>query len=61
MKLKQILSLPIGVILLAVAILMEKFLPETRTLDFIEGILMGLSIVFTITYIIMVSKKARKD
>ena len=61
MKKAQLLTLPIGLILLAAAILMEKFLPATDSLDFIVGFLMGLSIVLNIYYIIaLVSHKHEK-
>ena len=48
MKLKYILALPPGMVLLAIAILMEKFLPSNNFNDFIEGLLSGLSVVLNI-------------
>ena len=57
MKLQKILSLPIGMICLALGILMEKFLPINNTLDFIEGFLIGLSIVLNIYYIFITITK----
>lgn len=38
---KQLLALPIGMLLLAIALLMEKFLPGNNFLDFTEGFLIG--------------------
>ncbi|MCX6236061.1 MAG: hypothetical protein NTY07_00660 [Bacteroidia bacterium] len=60
MKRQQVLALPIGMICLAIAILMEKFLPANNFLDFIEGLLTGLSIVLNIYYIFAVSHKNKK-
>jgi hypothetical protein len=57
MKFQKILSLPIGMICLAVGILMEKFLPSNNTLDFIEGFLIGLSVVLNIYYIFVIASK----
>ncbi len=57
MKYKQILEWPLGLILLAVAILIERFLPENDGLDFIAGFLTGLSIVLNLGYIYKRSKR----
>jgi hypothetical protein len=57
MKYKQLSSQPIGLLLLAIAILIERFLPENNGLDFIAGFLFGLSIVLNISYIYKRSKK----
>jgi len=35
MKIKQVLALPVGMIFLAIAIMMEKFLPANHLYDFI--------------------------
>ena len=56
-KLQQVLALPIGMIFLAIAILMEKFLNGNSLFDFIEGMLTGLSIVLNIYYIFAVAHK----
>jgi len=56
MKLEKVLALPIGMICLAIAILMGKFLPVTNLFDFIEGLLTGLSIVLNIYYIFVIVK-----
>lgn len=37
------LALPIGILALVSAILMERFLPSTEGLNFIEGLLFGMS------------------
>ena len=59
LKIKEVLALPIGMICLAIAILMEKFLPITNLFDFIEGLLTGLSIVLNIYYIFVIAKKSK--
>ena len=56
MKIQQVLALPIGMIFLAIAILMEKFLSTNNFLDFIEGFFTGLSIVLNIYYIFVIAK-----
>ena len=60
MKLKQALAMPIGMVLLAIAILMGKLLPPTNIFDFIEGMLTGLSIVLNLYYIVVISQKTRE-
>lgn len=59
MKLNQILALPIGLLLLAIALLMGKFLPENNFLDFTEGLLMGLSAVLNIWFIYIMVKNSK--
>lgn len=44
-------ALPIGVFALVAAILMERFLPSNQGLNFLEGFLFGLSMVFNLSYI----------
>jgi hypothetical protein len=61
MKTKDVLAMPIGLILVAIAILMMKFLPGNSVFDFTEGFLIGLSIVLNIYYIFAVSRKNRKE
>jgi len=56
MKIQQVLALPIGMIFLAIAILMEKFLPVNNLFDFIEGLFTGLSIALNIYYIFVITK-----
>jgi len=60
MKLKKALTMPVGALLLAIAIMLEKFLPGSNLLDFIEGFLIGLSIVLNLYYVIVVSRKNKK-
>lgn len=55
-KILQILSLPVGIILLVLALVIEKYLPETRFFDFLAGFFLGLSAVFNIFYIIVAVK-----
>jgi hypothetical protein len=50
--------MPIGIILLALAILIDKFLPQTNLLDFTGGLFTGLSIVLNGYYIFTISKKS---
>jgi uncharacterized membrane protein YoaK (UPF0700 family) len=50
MKIKQLSSFPIGVLLLAIVILMERYLPVNNLMDFIEGLLLGLSMVLLFNY-----------
>jgi hypothetical protein len=59
MKLKKILTMPIGILLIAVAVFMEKFLPGNDTLDFVIGLLIGLSMVLNICFIFLIVKKRR--
>jgi hypothetical protein len=56
-KLHQILSMPIGMILLALAIIINRFLPESSIFDFISGLFFGLSIVLNVYYIFVTVKK----
>jgi hypothetical protein len=60
MKLIKALSMPIGLILLSIAIVMDKFMNQNDTLDFLIGFLYGLSIVLNIYYIIAVVRKAKQ-
>jgi hypothetical protein len=55
-KLNQILATPIGAILLALSLLISRFLPATNLLNFLSGLLLGLSLVFNLYYIIVISK-----
>jgi hypothetical protein len=58
MEHKQLLAMPIGMILLAIAILMERYLPANNILNFIEGLFTGLSIALNIYYVFVISRKA---
>jgi len=57
MRINKTLTMPIGLILLAISLIMNKFLPSNPLFDFIEGFMMGLSIVLNIVYIIAISRK----
>jgi len=59
MKIKQVLALPIGMIFLAIAILMEKFLPSNHLFDFMVGLFTGLSLVLNIYYIFAIAKNEK--
>lgn len=56
-------ALPIGIFALAVAILMERFLPSSQGYNFIEGFLFGISIVFNMSYVFRLrnQQKAQKN
>ena len=56
-KLKNILATPVGIVLLSLAIVMIRFLPGTGFLDFFSGFLLGLSLVLSSYYIIIISRK----
>lgn len=57
MKNKHFLTLPLGLILLAIALILQRFFPENDEFDFIAGFLIGLSIVLNLTYIYKRSKR----
>ena len=61
MKKQNLLAMPIGIILMAIAIIMIKFLPSNNIYDFIEGVLIGLSIVLNLFYMYFISKKSKKE
>ena len=61
MKLKYLLSLPVGMVLLAIAFLMDKFLPGNTYLDFIEGFLIGLSVVLNIYFIAVDIRNSKQE
>jgi hypothetical protein len=50
------LAMPVGLLFLAVALIIEKFLPSNNGLDFIAGFLFGISIVFNLSYIVKLRK-----
>jgi Ca2+/Na+ antiporter len=60
MKIEEVLARPIGMVFLAIAILIEKFLPANNVLDFIEGLLMGLSVILNIYYCGILYQKNEK-
>jgi hypothetical protein len=45
------LAMPIGLLSLAIALIIERFLPSNQGLDFLAGFLIGISIVFNMSYI----------
>jgi hypothetical protein len=51
------LALPIGVLALVSAILMERYLPPNEGLNFVEGFLFGVSLVFNMGYILRLRKQ----
>lgn len=53
-KLKQFI-IPIGLLMLASSILINRFLPNTESFDFVSGFLMGLSLVINIAGILIFS------
>ena len=57
MKNKRLLSIPVGILLLAIALILERFFPANDGLDFISGFLIGLSIVLNLKYISLRSKR----
>lgn len=43
------LALPIGLLSLAIALIIERFLPSSDGLNFIAGFLFGISVVFNLS------------
>jgi hypothetical protein len=60
MKRRQLLSMPFGVLFLAIALLIGKFLPDYNIYNFLEGLFIGLSIVLNIYYLAVVYKKNKE-
>lgn len=52
--------MPIGVLSLVAALLIERFLPSNEGLNFISGFLIGISLVFNISYIARLRKNRNK-
>ena len=50
MKDNRFLALRIGIVLLGISILMERYLPSTNWIDFLEGLFIGLSIALNFSY-----------
>jgi hypothetical protein len=61
MKRKQLLTMPIGVLFLAIALLIGRFLPGNNLFNFLEGLFIGLSIALNIYSVIVTSKKIKKE
>lgn len=53
---KQIASTQAGVILFALAILIDRFLPQTNLFDFLAGMFTGLSILLNVRYVLAIAK-----
>jgi len=53
-------AMPIGVLSLVAALLIERFLPSNEGFNFISGFLIGISLVFNISYLASF-RKNRKD
>lgn len=51
MAFNKILSMPIGMICLSIAILLERFAPDTTIIAFTVGLLTGLSLVLNVYYL----------
>jgi hypothetical protein len=49
--------LSVGMICLAGAILLKRFGGGSRALAFVEGMLIGVSLVFNVTYLILVRRR----
>ena len=49
---KKIQVFPLGVLLLAIALLMQRFVSPGPLSDFMEGLLFGLSLVLNIRFIV---------
>lgn len=61
MQQKYVLTLPLGMILLTISILMDKYLPSNNILDFIETFLIGLSLVSNLYFIRSIIKTSREE
>ena len=45
------LAMPIGLMAFAIALIIERFFPSNQGFDFLAGFLVGISIVFNLSYI----------
>jgi len=50
------LALPIGLSSLAIALIIERFLPSSNGFNFITGFLIGISVVFNLSGILKLRK-----
>ena len=50
------LAMHIGLMALAIALIIERFLPSNQGLNFLAGFLFGISIVFNLSYITRLRK-----
>lgn len=55
-----ILLMPFGIALPAIAIMLDRMAEPNVTIDFIIGLLFGLSVVFNICFIIIMSYRLTK-
>ena len=60
LRMNKNLALQIGLISFVVAILIKRFLPSTNIFSFLEGLLIGLSIVFNVRYFFL-SSRSKKE
>jgi hypothetical protein len=49
--------LSVGMICLAAAILLKRFGGQSRALAFIEGMLVGMSLVFNLAYLVILRRR----
>jgi L-lactate permease len=61
MKTQNLSAMPIGVILMGIALMLIKYFPDNIIFDFLEGFLIGLSIVLNIFYMFTNSKTSQKE
>jgi uncharacterized membrane protein YuzA (DUF378 family) len=60
LRMNKNLALQIGLISFVVAILIKRFLPSTNIFSFLEGLLIGLSIVFNVRYFFSAQEAKKK-
>jgi len=61
MNFQKFSTLPIGLMFLAIALVMQRFLPESNLVNFSVGLLIGLSIVLNIYYCGILYQKREKN
>jgi len=49
-------ALPAGLLSLAIALIIERFFPNSEGLSFIAGFLFGMSLVFSLSYVTKLRK-----
>jgi len=54
------LYMPVGMICLAIAVLMDKYMDDGTFIDFIKGVLYGLSIGLNLFYIFALTNKNKE-
>lgn len=60
LKLRQGLTFPLGLTLLAIAILIERYFSGSDFVDFIAGFLFGLSMVLNCNFIYTISRQKNR-